>query len=95
MTAREDVFRRRKKVYALTLAAVALLYVGASFVTAYHPSDGIVSIPRAFACIAENLVPNAKAMTRLPRILDKLTETALLSVAATVVAGLFAFFFST
>ena len=91
---RANLFRRRKRVYALALLAVALLYAGASFVTDYHPADGIVSIPRAFAWVAENLIPNAKAMERLPRILDKLMETALLSVAATVIAALFAFFFS-
>jgi phosphonate transport system permease protein len=91
---RADVFRRRKRVYAVALIAVALLYAGASVVTGYQPLDGIVSIPKAFQWMAQNLIPNAKAFSRLPNILNKLLETALLSVAATVVAGIFAFFFS-
>lgn len=41
-----------------------------------------------------NLIPDETAMERLPKILDKLVETALLSVAVTVLAGICAFFFS-
>lgn len=91
---RLDVFLKRKRVYAVALIAVVLLYAGASLVTGYQPADGVTSIPRAFEWIAKNLVPNQKAMDRLPRILDKLSETALLSVASTVIAAVCAFFFS-
>ncbi len=91
---RLDVFLRRKRVYAVALLAVVLLYAGASLVTGYQPADGVTSIPRAFEWMAKNLVPNQKAMERLPRILDKLSETALLSVASTVIAAVCAFFFS-
>ena len=90
----EDVFRRRKRVYGAALLGVAMLYAVASVVTGYQPADGLISIPRAFRWMAVNLIPNAKAFSRLPNILNKLMETALLSVAATVIAAVFAFFFS-
>jgi len=88
------VFQRRKRVYAVALLSVLALYAGASVVTGYRPVDGVLSIPRALAWMAANLIPNAKAFSRLPRILDKLLETALLSVAATVIAAGCAFFVS-
>jgi phosphonate transport system permease protein len=91
---RADVFKRRKKVYAAALLGVVLLYAGASVVTGYHPADGVLSIPRALHWMAVNLIPNEKAFARLPNILNKLMETTLLSVAATVIAAVFAFFFS-
>ena len=91
---REDVFKRRKKVYAVALLGLIALYAGASVITNYQPLDGVFSIPRAFHWMAVNLIPNAKAFSRLPNILNKLMETALLSVAATVIAAVFAFFLS-
>jgi len=89
-----NVFEKRKKVYAIALISVVVLYAGASVVTGYQPIDGVLSIPRALGWMARNLIPNAKAFTRLPNILNKLMETALLSVAATMIAAVFAFFFS-
>lgn len=89
-----NVFERRKKVYAVALISVVVLYAGASLITGYQPVDGVLSIPRALGWMAHNLIPNQKAFTRLPNILNKLMETALLSVAATVIAAVFAFFFS-
>jgi phosphonate transport system permease protein len=89
-----NVFEKRKKVYAIALISVITLYAGASVITGYQPIDGVLSIPRALGWMAHNLIPNAKAFTRLPNILNKLMETALLSVAATVIAAVFAFFFS-
>jgi phosphonate transport system permease protein len=88
------VFQRRKRVYAAALLGVIALYAGASLLTGYQPADGVVSIPRAVKWMALNLIPDAKAFSRLPNILNKLTETALLSVASTVVAAALAFFMS-
>ena len=88
------VFQRRKRVYAIALLSVLVLYAGASLVTDYQPMDGVLSIPRALGWMAANLIPDAKAFSRLPRIANKLLETALLSVAATVIAAVSAFFLS-
>jgi phosphonate transport system permease protein len=65
-----------------------------SVVTHYDVVDGLESIPKAALWIAENLIPDARAWSRLPNILKKLTETTLVSVAVTVCAGICAFFFS-
>ncbi len=90
----KNVFLKRRLTYTIVLTVVIGIYIVSSLVTAFHLAEGVVSFPKAFVWIAENLVPDKMAMKRLPKILDKLMETALLSVAVTVIAAIFAFFFS-
>ena len=94
MENREDVFKKRKVTITLVFLLFAVLFVGASLLTDYDPVGGIVAIPKAFAWMAEKLIPDAKAMRKLPDILLKLYETAMLSVAVTMTSGICAFFFS-
>ncbi|WP_298483844.1 ABC transporter permease subunit [uncultured Ruminococcus sp.] len=88
------MFLKRKLTYTIVLAVVLGIYIVSSLVTEFHLTEGVASFPKAFAWIAENLIPDEMAMKRFPKILDKLIETALLSVAVTVIAAIFAFFFS-
>lgn len=90
----QNVFLKRKLTYTIVLAVVLGIYIVSSLVTEFHLTEGAASFPRAFAWIAENLIPDEMAMKRFPKILDKLIETALLSVSVTVIAAIFAFFFS-
>ena len=89
-----SVFVKRKLTFTLTFLGVLALFAISSVVTNYNVIDGFDSIPKAVTWMAKNFVPDEKAWTRLPNILSKLTETALLSVAVTVCAAIFAFFFS-
>ncbi len=89
-----QIFKKRKLVFTAAAAAVILLFWTASFVTQYDTLLGLSSFPRAFAWIIKSMVPNAKAIERLPNILKKLAETALLSVAVTVCSAICAFFFA-
>ena len=57
-------------------------------------SEGIAAFPGAFTWIVENLIPDEKAISRIPKILSKLLETTMLSVAVTVFAAVCAFMFS-
>ena len=66
----------------------------ASIITEFKLADGIKAFPEAGKWIVSNLVPDAKAMERLPKILDTLKETTLLSVAVTTIAAVVAFIFS-
>ena len=90
----KKVFVKRKLTYTAVIIVFLLLYFGSSFVTQFHLAQGVSSFPQAFAWIAENLMPDELAMKRLPKIVDKLIETALLSAAVTVIAAVCAFFFS-
>jgi phosphonate transport system permease protein len=89
-----SVFVKRKRTFTLAFLGIFAVFAGSAFVTNYSVIGGFVSIPKAAIWIYKNLVPDEKAWTRLPNILKKLTETALVSVAVTVCAAVCAFFFS-
>ena len=90
----KKVFFKRKITYLVIFATLIAVYVISASATEFHLSEGLASFPKAMAWIGHNLMPDEKAMERFPKILDKLIETALLSVAVTVIAAIFAFCFS-
>lgn len=90
----QNVFFKRKLTYTVVLVVAVGIYVLSALVTEFRLTQGVASFPAAFRWIAENLIPDETAIKRLPRILEKLLETALLSVAVTVTSAVFAFFFS-
>lgn len=87
-------FSHRKRTYTAVFLSVMALFALASVITEYNPVSGIVSLPKAFLWIVTNLVPDQASLARLPNILSKLLETALLSIAVTVIAAVCAFFLS-
>jgi phosphonate transport system permease protein len=89
-----SVFVKRKWTYTLVFLVAAAIFLISASVTSYDVIGGFESMPKALAWIAKNLIPDAKSFSRLPNILSKLAETALLSVAVTVCAAVCAFFFS-
>lgn len=89
-----SVFVKRKRAFTLALLGVALLFVISAIVTEYDVIGGFESVPKAISWMAQHFIPDAKAWSRLPNILSKLVETALVSVAVTVCAAVCAFFFS-
>jgi phosphonate transport system permease protein len=94
MEKRLSVFRKRKITLTLVFLVLAVLFIGASLITEYDPVAGIAAVPRAVAWMAKKLIPTAKSLERLPKILGKLYETAFLSIAVTVTSGIVAFFFA-
>lgn len=89
-----DMFRKRNRTYLMAVACVACLFIFSSVITEFDGAAGLTSIPKAAVWMAKNLVPDAKAVSRLPRILERLLETAFLSVSVTMVAAVCAFFFA-
>ena len=89
-----SVFVKRKRMFTLAFLGVLTLFAVSAFTTHYDVIQGFESIPKAITWMVKNFIPNEKAWTRLPNILTKLTETALVSVAVTVCAAVCAFFFS-
>jgi ABC-type phosphate/phosphonate transport system, permease component len=94
ISAGKSVFIKKRRVYTLIAISVIAMFILASLVTDYNPISGVVSLPKALLWIVNNFIPDAKAISRLPKILEKLSETALLSVAVTVIAAGLAFMFS-
>ena len=89
-----SIFTRRKWTFTIAFLSIAVLFGISSFVTNYNVIGGFSAIPKAIRWIYTNLIPDEKAWTRLPIILQFLTETALVSVAVTVCAAICSFFFS-
>ncbi len=90
----QRVFTRRKITYTVVLAVILLVYFLSACMTEFHLTDGIASFPKALKWIAASLIPDKSAIERFPKIMEKLIETVLLSIAVTVTAAIFAFFFS-
>jgi phosphonate transport system permease protein len=88
-------FFLRKRLNTLFFCALVLaLTIIAIIITEYDVVKGFTSIPKAAEWAAGNFVPNAKAMDKLPDIMDKLIETLLVSIAATSTAAVFALVFA-
>ena len=94
MRNKESVFRKRKITYTAVLVSILALYMVSSLITEFKLSEGIMAFPEAVTWITTTLVPDAKAFERVPKIWNKLMETALLSVAVTTIAAVMAFIFS-
>lgn len=89
-----SVFTKRKRTFTLAFLLVAAVYLVSSAAAGFNLIGGLESFPKAFVWITTNLIPNADSLSKLPRILDKLIETAFVAIAVTVCAAICAFFFS-
>jgi hypothetical protein len=87
-----SVFVKRKLTFTLIFLGVLALFSLSAAATDYDFAGGFESMPKAAVWMAENFIPIEKAWPRLPNILTKLAETALVSVAVTVCGAICAFF---
>ncbi|WP_054710180.1 phosphate/phosphonate ABC transporter permease [Bacillus sp. JCM 19041] len=88
----EKQFRKRKwKGLGFFIVIIAMTWFSAHL-TAFNFIDGFATIPAAFMWMAENLMITADTFDKLPGILDRLFETILMSIAATTMAAVLAFF---
>ncbi|ANE45826.1 phosphonate ABC transporter permease [Paenibacillus swuensis] len=90
-----DHYFARKRMRTLFYCLLLLVMTAAAIViTEFDVVTGFTSIPQAAIWVFDHFYPDAKAMKRLPDIIDSLIETILVSVAATTVAALFALIFA-
>ena len=89
-----SVFLRRKRTFTLAFLVLIAVFTISSIVSDFDVVSSFGAVPRATVWIATNLIPDERAWTRLPIILEFLLETALVSVAVTVCAAICSFFFS-
>jgi len=85
------VFRDRNLTLWGLLAIVLVLTWGSAALTQFDFGQGLASFPKALGWLASNFVPNERAWNNLPRILEKLGETVVVSVMATVLAAVVSF----
>lgn len=85
-----DAFLRRRRLQSIFfLAVIAVITYGGMVLTQFDLVQGLGVIPRAFAWAITNFVPDERAWSRLPRILEKLQETVLVAVASSTIASIF------
>ena len=75
----------------LSLIIIVLTYLS-SDITKFNFIDGIATIPNAISWIFSNLIVTQESLERLPKILEKLAETILMSIAATTIAAVVSLF---
>ena len=84
-------FRRQKLWLTLILAGLIVVTFVAGDFTRFNTVKGFEAIPRVVAWAATNFVPDAEAVSRLPRMLERLLDTIFMSVMASMTAAIFAF----
>ena len=84
-------FRRQKLVLTVVLVGMIVITWVAGAFTRFDTSDGIRAVPRVIRWAAANFVPDAEAISRLPRMLDRLLDTVFMSIMASVTAAIAAF----
>jgi phosphonate transport system permease protein len=83
-------FRIRNARFALAFALIAVLGMASAIITDYDVISSFTAIPKVAVWMVKNLVPDIKAIAKLPDILDKLLETVSISIVATTCATIIA-----
>ncbi|MFF5994105.1 phosphonate ABC transporter, permease protein PhnE [Lysinibacillus sp. KU-BSD001] len=89
-----NILRMKKWRMTGVLVVLIVLTYGSAAFTKFNLIDGISSIPSTIAWMIDNLVPSAEAMENLPKVLERLWETIILSVIASTTAAVLALFFA-
>jgi len=75
----------------LVLLAIVVVVGASSIVTQFSFRAAAISIPKAIGWLLTNIIPDARALVKLPEIVAKLVQTIVVSVMATVFATVCAF----
>ncbi len=81
-------FRRRTFFILIFLFLIVNATVLSVWHTGFKTETAITSIPRVVVWIFSNMFPDARALSRLPNILEKLVDTIFMSIMATTTAAL-------
>ena len=88
----EVLSKRNRKITIVAMIIIVIAIICSSLVK-FNAAKGIASIPKAILWMFTEFVPNSDSLSKAPDILVKLFETILLSIAATMIASIFALFF--
>jgi len=90
----QNLFAKKRFTFTVVLIGFISLFWAAAHIANYSVIGGLLAPPRAIYWMINNLVPTADSWTRMPTIINRLVETALVSVAVTVCAAICALMFS-
>jgi len=86
--------KRQKIIISCIVLFFIVLGMGATRITGFNSSDAFKALPRVISWMFSNLLPDAKAIERLPKMLLKLKETIFMAIMSSVASAFFAFFFA-
>lgn len=89
-----DILRKKKWRTTVILLLLIFFTYGSAVITDFSLIEGIAAIPGTLMWMAANLIPSSEALDNLPKVLDRLWETIVLSVFATMTATICALFFA-
>ncbi|CDQ38055.1 phosphonate ABC transporter, permease protein PhnE [Virgibacillus salexigens] len=88
----EKVMQKRKwQATLFFILIIAVTYLSA-FITNFNLMEGLTAFPQAIGWIFANLLITQESLEKLPTILEKLTETIFMSIAATTTAAVVSLF---
>lgn len=90
--AAQAALRKRDLALAGIFVVIFALSLVSSLLTSFSFADAIASVPKAFVWLAENFVPDSRAIASLPKILARLGDTVLVSIMASVSSAIVAIF---
>ncbi|MEH7482022.1 phosphonate ABC transporter, permease protein PhnE [Neobacillus drentensis] len=88
----EKTMRKSRWQTVIFLLIIIVLTYFSSAITAFNLVDGMATIPEAIGWIFSNLIVTQESFDKLPKILAKLNETILMSIAATTIAAVVSLF---
>lgn len=88
-----EVLSKKNKIITMILVVIAVIYVICARTTEFSTIRGLASVPDAIIWMGKNFVPDSKAFSKIPGIIEKLVETILIAIAATTVASVPALLF--
>ena len=88
----EKKMRKSRRQTGIILIIIIVLTYLSSAITRFNFVEGSATIPNAIGWIFSNLMVTQESIDKLPKILEQLTETIFMSIAATTIAAVISLF---
>lgn len=88
--------RQQKRPYGsiIGFAVILILVVLATILLEFSYSEALMAFPNAIVWLVQNFYPTTESLDNLPRIVEALIETVLVSIVSATLASIFAFIFA-
>jgi len=85
-----NLFFQRNLRMSLFILLMVVLTVISGIATEFSLIKAVLAIPKSFIWMLNNFIPDEDALTRLPKIINRLFQTIWVSISATGIAAIFA-----
>jgi phosphonate transport system permease protein len=86
--------QKEEKYFTAAAVLLIILYIFAGSAVDFNFGTGLLAVPEALMWLFCNFIPDSQSVSKLPHIMNKLTETVFLSVAAAATASVLALLFA-